>query len=104
MLLLPMDVALFFNNWVLEYKNRKLSECESAAFLWWIKKGKPTTFSFCEAQLRFGISDIGEGAQHNNYLNGDQQADSSTHLRRVPVHARHHIHNGLTDSNDHAKH
>lgn len=38
------------------------------------------------------------------YLDDDEEADAGTHLSRVPVHARHDIHNGLPDGDDHAEH
>lgn len=38
-----------------------------------------------------------------SYLNDDQETDSSTHFRGVPVHARHDIYNSLPNGNDHTK-
>ena len=38
------------------------------------------------------------------YLDDDDQANASAHLRRVSVHARHHINDGLSDGDDHTKH
>lgn len=45
------------------------------------------------------------GIRHSHiYLYGDQQADASAHFGRVSVHSCHHVHDGLADGNDHAKH
>ena len=38
-----------------------------------------------------------------SHLDDDEQTDPSAHLGRVPVHARHDIHNGLANGDDHAK-
>lgn len=38
-----------------------------------------------------------------SYLNNDKETDASTHFSRVPIHARHDIHNGLPNGNDHTK-
>lgn len=39
-----------------------------------------------------------------HYLDGDEKADAGTHLRGVPVHPCHDVHDGLADGDDHAKH
>lgn len=39
-----------------------------------------------------------------SHLNDDEQTDSCTHLWGISIHAGHHIHNGLSNGNDHSKH
>lgn len=38
------------------------------------------------------------------YLNNDKQANPSTHLRGVSIHASHDVHNCLPNGDDHSKH
>lgn len=38
------------------------------------------------------------------HLDDDEQTDPCPHLRRVPVHAGHHVDDGLADGDDHPKH